>query len=261
MLRLDHLQSSLAQSVLLARPFATPQVLTAGRADPLARLRIYQNNTRSSLTAVLMAVFPVTVRLVDERFFRFIASEFIRRCPPSESRLARYGGGFPRFLKSIDTLADLPIVAETARLEWAIAEALDDRSLPGRALAELESRDLGPDLRFALQPSLRLVISHWSVLSAWMAHQDSRIAMPSGGWPRHAERVALWRSGETVRLKQLGRAEFTFRHALKHGFSLQQAAERALARTPQFDPVPALVGLFDDGLVTAVHAAETIHPH
>ncbi|MEP6565415.1 MAG: DNA-binding domain-containing protein, partial [Mesorhizobium sp.] len=240
MLPLEHLQTTMARSVLAAEPFTSAKLLTAGKADPLARLRIYQNNTRSSLTTVLMAVFPVTVRLVDERFFRFIASEFIRRHPPVESRLARYGAGFPRFLKSIDTLADMPVVAETARLEWAIAEALDAASLPSRTLAEYDSTDLGPSPDIVLQPSLRLIVSHWSVLSVWTAHQQGPIA-GQDAWTRRPERVALWRAGDSVRLVILDRANFAFRHALKHGFGLEQAISRALARDPMFDLVAAFV--------------------
>ncbi|WP_292476332.1 DNA-binding domain-containing protein, partial [Mesorhizobium sp.] len=172
MLPLEHLQTNMARAVLAMEPTIAAKALTAGKADPLARLRIYQNNTRSSLTAVLMAVFPVTVRLVDERFFRYAASEFIRRHPPVESRLARYGAGFPRFLKSIDTLSDTPIAAETARLEWAIAEALDAACLPPRSLADFENIDLGTSPDILVQPSLRLIVSHWSILSVWTAHQQ-----------------------------------------------------------------------------------------
>lgn len=252
MLPLEHLQTTLARSVLATEPFDAAKLLTAGKADPLARLRIYQNNTRSSLTAVLMAVFPVTVRLVDERFFRFVASEFIRRHPPVESRLARYGAGFPRFLKTIDTLSDMPVVAETARLEWAIAEALDASSLPPCTLADYDNTDLGPSPEIVLQPSLRLIVSHWSILSVWTAHQGA--AVGSGDWTRRPERVALWRSGESVRLVLLDRANFAFRHALKHGLGLEQAIARALALDPVFDLVSALVRLFGDGLVTKVRA-------
>ncbi|MER8976755.1 MULTISPECIES: DNA-binding domain-containing protein [unclassified Mesorhizobium] len=252
MLPLEDLQTILARSVLAIEPFDAAKLLTAGRADPLARLRVYQNNTRSSLTAVLMAVFPVTVRLVDERFFRFVASEFIRRHPPAESRLAHYGAGFPRFLKSIDTLSDMPIVAETARLEWAIAEALDAASPPARTLTEYDNTDVGPAPDILLQPSLRLIVSHWSILSVWMFHQQGASVERPGEWKRRPERVALWRTGESVRLVLLDRANFAFRHALKHGFGLEQAIARALALDPAFDLVSALVRLFGDGLVTGV---------
>ncbi|BCG82066.1 DUF2063 domain-containing protein [Mesorhizobium sp. 113-3-3] len=258
MLPLEHLQTTMARSVLAIEPLATAKILTAGKADPLARLRIYQNNTRSSLTAVLMAVFPVTVRLVDERFFRFVASEFIRRHPPVESRLARYGAGFPRFLKTIDTLTDMPIVAETARLEWAIAEALDAASLPPRTLAEFDNTDLGPSPDVLLQPSLRLIVSHWSILSVWTAHQQDAVIDQHSAWTRRPERVALWRAGDSVRLVLLDRANFAFRHSLKHGLGLEHATSRALALDPAFDLVAALMRLFDDGLVTNLRIAA--HP-
>lgn len=258
MLPLEHLQTIVARSVLAMEPLIDAKMLTAGKADPMARLRIYQNNTRSSLTAVLMAVFPVTARLVDERFFRFMASEFIRRHPPAESRLARYGAGFPRFLKTIDTLSDMPIVAETARLEWAIAEALDTASLPARSLAEYDSTDLGLSPDILLQPSLRLIISHWSILSVWMEHQRETSVDKKITWTRRPERVALWRSGNYVRLFLLDRASFAFWHSLKHGFGLEHATGRALALDPAFDLVSALVRLFRDRLVTEVRVP--VHP-
>ncbi|SDA84476.1 DNA-binding domain-containing protein [Mesorhizobium qingshengii] len=252
MLPLELLQTSMARSVLAIEPLVAAKMLTAGKADPLARLRIYQNNTRSSLTAVLMAVFPVTVRLVDERFFRFVASEFIRRHPPAESRLARYGAGFPRFLKTIDTLSDMPIVAETARLEWTIAEALDAACLPPRILAEYDSTNLGPSPDILLQPSLRLIVSHWSILSVWTAHQQEAAIDQHSAWTRRPQRVALWRAGDSVRLVLLDRANFAFRHSLKHGLGLEHATGRALALDPAFDLLAALVRLFGDGLVTDV---------
>ncbi|MDX8529108.1 DNA-binding domain-containing protein [Mesorhizobium sp. MSK_1335] len=251
MLPLEHLQTAVARSVLAMEPLVAAK-LTAGKADPLARLRIYQNNTRSSLTAMLMAVFPVTVRLVDERFFRFVACEFIRRHPPLESRLARYGAGFPRFLKTIDALSDMPVVAETARLEWAIAEALDAASLPPRALADYDTTDLGPSPDILLQPSLRLIVSHWSILSVWRAHQQNAAFDQPRDWTRRPERVALWRTGDSVRLVLLDRANFAFRHSLKHGLGLEHALTRALALDLSFDLVSALVRLFGDGLVTDV---------
>jgi len=259
MLPLEHLQTIVARSVLAMEPTIAATLLTAGKADPLARLRIYQNNTRSSLTAVLMAVFPVTVRLVDERFFRYAASEFIRRHPPAESRLARYGAGFPRFLKSIDTLSDMPIVAETARLEWAIAEALDAASLPPSSLGDCENIELGTSPDILVQPSLRLIVSHWSILSVWSAHQQGAAADRHNAWARRAERVVLWRAGDSIRLVQLDRANFAFLHSLKHGLGLEHATGRALALDPAFDLVSALVRLFGNGLVTNVRAAANSH--
>ena len=160
MLTLDRLQYTIANAVLGNAQFGLSPLLEVGPSDPLRRLRVYQNNTRSSLTSTLLAVFPVTARLVDERFFRYAASRFIRFHPPSEPRLVRYGSAFPNFLRTFEGLADMPFVAETARLEWAIAEALDEASLHPAPLAALTAAaEETPEL--VLQPSLRFVVSHW----------------------------------------------------------------------------------------------------
>ena len=111
MLSLEGLQNTVAQSVLGTPHFGLAALLERGRANPYRRLRVYRNNTRASLTATLMAVFPVTVRMVDERFFRYAASEFIRANPPREPRLVRYGANFPAFLRTFDGMGELPFVA------------------------------------------------------------------------------------------------------------------------------------------------------
>ena len=219
------------------------------------RLRVYQNNTRTSLTATLLAVFPVTARLVDERFFRYAASEFVRRNPPQEPRLVRYGSAFPAFLRTFDGLEATPFVAETARLEWAIAEALDSPLRTPSALSDLDaSATTTPEL--VLQPSLRLLISHWPILSIWAAHQDGgpEISMHREKRP---ERIALWRSGEAIRFARLPAAQFSFRFSLKAGLGLEKAVSRALTHDPMFDVAAALVAVFGEGLVAHVHSPQS----
>jgi hypothetical protein len=250
MLSLDGLQRTVARAVLGRTDFGLSPLVAAGRADPYRRMRIYQNNTRASLTSTLMTVFPVTVRMVDERFFRYAANEFIRENPPGEPRLVRYGSSFPAFLRTFKGLEELPYVAETARLEWAIAEALDEASRPAVPIAALNGAtgETAPEL--VLQPSLRMVISHWPVLAIWSAHQGG--GAPTRGWHRKPERIALWRSGDNIRFLRLGGAEFSFRHSLARGSGLDKATARALTHDPMFDLAGALVRLFGDGHVACV---------
>lgn len=251
MTTLEGLQSAIARSVLGRPAFGLSTLFGDNRHDPYARLRVYQNNTRASLTATLVAVFPITVRLVDERFFRYAASEFVRRMPPNEPRLVRYGQHFPAFLRAFPGLEDKPFVGETARLEWAIAEALDCPSRTPAALTELDSFAPQETPELLLQPSLRLFVSHWPILSIWAAHQND--GEPSANlYGRKAERLAIWRAGDTVRFSRLDSAALSFRHALKAGYALEKAVERALIHDPMFDLVAALVTLFGEGLVTHV---------
>jgi hypothetical protein len=254
MLSLERLQQTVAGSVLGRTGFGLSPLVAGGRADPYRRMRIYQNNTRASLTSTLMAVFPVTVRMVDERFFRYAANEFIRAKPPTEPRLVRYGADFPAFLRTFKGLEDLPYVAETARLEWAIAEALDEASLPPVPIAALNGSAGDTAPTFVLQPSLRMVVSHWPVLAIWSAHQGGDA--PTRGWHRKGERIALWRSGDNIRFKRLSSAEFSFRYSLARGLGLDKAVARALTLDPMFDLAGALAHLFGDGLVACVRFDE-----
>lgn len=257
MLSLERLQNRLARSVLHGEVLGLAGMLSAGRADPWSRLRIYENNTRSSLTATLMAVFPVTARLVDERFFRYAASAFIRRQPPQEPRLVRYGEAFPAFLRGFEGLADLPFVAETARLEWAIAEALDAAAQPACPVTALNAAAAWRSPDFVLQPSLRLIVSAWPTLTIWRDHQGGDAEVPAGGWPRETQRIALWRTGERIRFQLLDAAEFAFRHALAHGQGLERAIVRARTESPMFDLAGTLARLFGDGLVTGLRESSS----
>src|SRR5262245_13051283 len=253
MLTLERLQSTIANAVLGKPHIDLSPLLETGPADPIRRLRVYQNNTRASLTSTLLTVFPITARLVDERFFRYAASEFIRFHPPSEPRLVRYGAEFPNFLRTFEGLAEVQFVSETARLEWAIAEVLDAASLPAVPLATLDGvGEATPEL--VLQPSLRFVISYWPVLSIWSAHQEGGDVDSLLAAGRRPERVALWRAGDNVRFSLLNSAQFSFRYSLNTGLGLEKAVARALTHQPMFDLVGALFSLFADGLVSDVRA-------
>jgi hypothetical protein len=253
MLTLERLQCTIADAVLGKPHIGLSPLLETGPANPIRRLRVYQNNTRASLTSTLLTVFPVTARLVDERFFRYAASKFIRFHPPSEPRLARYGAEFPNFLRTFERLAEMPFVSETARLEWAIAEVLDAASLPTVPLATLDGMgETTPEL--VLQPSLRFVISCWPVLSIWSAHQQGGDVDSLRAAGRRPQRVALWRAGDNVRFSSLNSALFSLRFSLKAGLGLEKAVARALIHEPMFDLVGALVSLFADELVTDVRA-------
>jgi hypothetical protein len=254
MLTLERLQQTVARSVLGRPGPGMSSLFEAGSADPYRRMRIYQNNTRASLTSTLMTVFPVTVRMVDERFFRYVANEFIRANPPTEPRLVRYGAQFPTFLRTFEGLEELPFVSETARLEWAIAEALDAASPAPVPIAALNGSDPGTTPELILQPSFRSLISHWPVLSIWSAHQDG--GAPTRGWLRKPERIGIWRSGDNIRFTRLSSAEFSFRYSLAAGLGLDKAVSRALTHEPMFDVAGALARLFSDGLVARVRFDE-----
>ena len=246
------LQSTVKQVILGSATADLAPEFARGGFDPLRRFNIYRNNTFASLSATLVSVFPVTVGLVGERYFRHVAASFIRVSPPSEARLVRYGSDFADFLGRLEDLKAMPFVADTARLEWLIAEALDAPVLTSATMAELSGgrENTLPDL--ILQPSLRLLFCRWPALDIWSAHQAGGDLERLGDIKRQPQRIALWRNRDSVRFLRLNGPHYAFLHALKNSRGLEHAVMKAAARDPDFDLVASLGGLFADGLVTRV---------
>jgi hypothetical protein len=246
------LQSSVKHAILgTGATDLAPEFATCG-FDPLRRFNIYRNNTFASLTATLLSVFPVTASLLGDGYFRFVAAGFIKGNAPTEPRLVRYGANFAGFLGRLDDLRSMPFVADVARLEWLIAEALDAPLAQPRLLAELTARDAATMPEVRLQPSLRLLFARWPALDIWSAHQPGGDLDSLARVRRQPERIALWRSSDSVRFLRLGSAHYAFLHALVKQRGLETAVGRAVARSADIDLAATLHGLFADGLVASI---------
>src|SRR3989442_15380963 len=63
-----------------------PDVVDDG-VNASARLAVYRHHVLTSLSAALEATFPVVCRLVDRRFFGWLADSYVRAHPPAGPRL------------------------------------------------------------------------------------------------------------------------------------------------------------------------------
>jgi hypothetical protein len=245
---LAELQASMTQAVLSGNAAPLAGELTVPNADPLRRFSIFRNNTFLSLTRHLEAVFPITARLGDERFFRYAAFEFIKSHPPHEPRLSSYGSTFPRFLASFPACRSGPILPDMASLEWAVHSALtaaEQVPLAPSVLAEIGQN--ASNLHLVLQPSLRFSASRWPLLPLWQGtHPEDRPLA------RRITRIAVFRNSDRIRFVELSSPRFAFWRSLARGGQIDFAAARALARDPMFDLVEEILALFRAGLVTAV---------
>src|SRR6267142_1821126 len=84
---LRELQRDVRAALLGDDARAAREVVADGLA-PEARLAVYRHHVLTSLTAALEATFPVVVRLVDPRFFRFACDRYVR-AEPTASRSPR----------------------------------------------------------------------------------------------------------------------------------------------------------------------------
>jgi hypothetical protein len=249
---LHMLQDKMAAAILSGDTGAIADEIRAGQAYAAARFSIFRNNTFTSLTECLKAVFPVTVRLSDERFFAYAAHEFIAKQPPREARLSSYGGEFPRFLAKFEPCKDFPVIAEMAALEWAIAGTMNEAEETPAPISLIKQAGIdGGRIGLCLQPNLRFSIARWPLLGVWSDHKKETVVI-TGPLKRKVSRVAVSRRGDDIQLLELEPSRFAFWRALSRGLSIEAAAARALARDPLFDLVRETIALFRSQLVIGV---------
>jgi hypothetical protein len=262
MSKLRDLQCGIGRAVLGQDEASIVSAIMGDGLDPAARLNIYRNHYISSLGEALKATYPVVCRLVDERFFAYAASEYIKISPPRQVCLFEYGEGFPDFLAAFPACASLVYLADVARLEWLINAALHaplQQPVEASDLGHLNSADY-PRLVFALQPSLRFIDSAWPIDRIWHlnrpdAAEVGAIDLAAGGCC-----LEIRQSGEDVVFRPLESGEFALRAALANGRTLGAAVEAALAQDPMLDAVLALRRLFGEGLVVGFTLAPPPNP-
>jgi hypothetical protein len=224
---LRELQRAVRAALLDDDTGAAREVVVDGLA-PDARLAVYRHHVLTSLTAALEVTFPVVVRLVDPRFFRFACDRYVRTEPPAGPCLFEYGATFPDFLATFEPCRHLAWLPDVARLEWAMnaalhapdAEPLTAEGLRARPAGTLETASL------ALHPSVTLLESPWPVDAVWRANQgegDGGVDLDAGG-----VRLCIWRLDDEVVFRALSPEAFAFRGALATGGTLAAALEAAL---------------------------------
>ena len=216
------------------------------RADGLAasaRLAVYRHHVFTSLTAVLESTYPVVARLVDPRFFRYVAHRYIRNHPPTSPCLFEYGATLPAFLEGFAPSRHLAYLPDVARLEWALNAALHAPEPPPIEPEALLARaDVG------MHPSVTVLQSSWPVDAIWRSNQPGAdvavVDLTTGG-----VRLQIWRIGEEVAFRPLSRAGFAFRDALARMRRLEAAATAALAADPAADLAALIREVLEEGVL------------
>ena len=254
---LEMLQQDICDAVCGGDDARLSDLIAGDGMDPSARLRIYRNHAVITLTEALKATYPVICRLVGDGFFAYATHEFMREHMPDTPSLARYGGAFPEFLAQFPPCQNLAYLADIARLEWAINEALHAEGVAAITRAHLSGLSAADASRLVLtlHPSLRLLDSPWPIERIWRANQtdgdlDLAIDLDNGG-----VRLQVHRRGDRVMLKSLTECEFAFLRALANGEPLADAADAALRIDLLFDLTAVLGTLLEEGGVSGFRLA------
>jgi hypothetical protein len=242
-------EAEFAAALLDAALPAPPGLLGPDGRCSSRRFAVYRNNVAVALTGALEANFPATRRIVGHEFFRAMAQAHALATPPASPVLLQYGAAFPGFIGGLEPAAELPYLADVARIERAWTEAYhapDAAPLDPVRLAEVTG-DAAGRLCFTLHPSVSIVRSRYPALTIWRMNLEGGTPAPvdldSGG-----EDALVSRPGAEVEVRSLPPGAAAFIGELADGRGLAIAAETGLAAANSFDLAANLAALLGAGV-------------
>jgi hypothetical protein len=234
------IQAAVCRSLLAQNANADAYVVPDGLA-PGARLSVYRNTMRSTLTTVLRLSYPAIYRLVGRDFFEGAARIFFEKEPPRSAYLDEYGAGFAEFLTRFPPALSLTYLPGVARLEWAVSRAFhapDVEALDLPCLSAIDPADHGRII-FVPHPSVGLVQADFpvdTILRAVLAQDDAAmVAVDLGSGPVW---LLVQRFETGIDVARLSEQEWRFAAQLCSGRPLQAALREA----SDADAVAALAG-------------------
>jgi len=221
-------QRAMLRAILADERDAAVAQIAGGDFSADERLDVYRNNFLSSLTNALRISYPAVHRLVGQDFFTDAAQLFIAAHPPQSAYLNAYGAQFPDFLAQFPPAAQLPYLADVARLEWAVTSALhaqDAESLDAQALGFIA--DAPPDrLVLIPHPSIALMRFDSPAETIWRAVlADDDGTLGTIDLEAGPEWLMIERTTLGVEITPLAEREWHFAAALFSGAPLQNVLE------------------------------------
>ncbi|MGJ5175625.1 DNA-binding domain-containing protein [Bradyrhizobium oligotrophicum] len=238
---------------LLTPSAAAPAGVTGPGSRPAGRrYDVYRNNVTVSLVNALAAIYPAVQRITGEALFREMARCHLRQTPPSSPLLFAYGRDFPSFIETYPHAAELPWLADVARIEraWLDAyHAADAAPLAPAALSMIPPDRLA-DAIFIPHPSTRLVRSNFAAVTIFAANRTTEPTARIDA--STAEDALVVRPDFDVEVRRLPPGGAVFVASLIDGLPLGEAAARALDADRQFDLAINIAGLIEAGAFTSV---------
>jgi hypothetical protein len=190
---------------------------------------VYRNTVLKGCIDALQANYPAVARLVGEEWFRAAAAVYARDALPTHPTLLDYGAGLAGFLETFAPAAELPYLADVARLDrlWSEAHvAADALLLDPTAVAALEPDDMAA-VRLLLHPAARW---RWfeqaPIYSIWSRNRAGDAEIGELAW--RGEGALLTRPHGEVLHSPLDQAGAAFLDACAGGESIHEAVIAAL---------------------------------
>ncbi|BCT93812.1 DUF2063 domain-containing protein [Lysobacter helvus] len=225
--------------------------------DAARRFAVHRITFVATLVDALAASFPVTQALVGEAFFRAMARACVLASPPRTPVLTEYAFEFPAAIATFAPAAQVPYLADVARIEALRIRAYHAADAQPVADAEFLALCANPEqlanARVALHPACTWFRARHAAHAIWAAHQEDVAPSLAHIDIAQPEEILVTRPHFDVHVAALPAGATALLDALRLGLPLGAAFAQARALARHADEAALFAVLLRHGLVVAFH--------
>lgn len=248
MSHLQTLQQHMLQAVLADRPGYLRELCSDARADASTRFDVYRYGYRVRLRDALATEFP-GLGLMAGRRFRHMLESYVEAHPSGHYNIRWHGAGVAAFLEYGLPWREQPMLADMARLDWAISttfDAVDEGTLDATGLAEVPV-EAWPDLRLRLHRHLQ-ILSSSSNIEAFRRAADAGAARPRLRRYERPRHLLVWRQSLDVRYRLIEDDEHAALAGAMRDEPFAQLCERLAGYHAPAEAMPRMASLLHQWL-------------
>ena len=207
---------------------------------PDQQVAIYQNNVHGALQKSLAQTYPVCNKILGEKYFKQLASLYIKNYPSMNHDLNVYGEYFSDFIgvqnQLREELKDFPYLSDLVKLEWfyhQIYYAAQASAFNFLAYSQLSEQQQAQSV-FQLVPCFRFMSSDYPILSIWKLNQDELNTQQTVN--SKPEKCCIYRKNNHIELIPIDTKMFTLLSHIKAGKTLAE-----LVKMDIDDDLPKLI--------------------
>jgi len=235
---LPELQRAFGGAIAGAQDAAAIARHLRGSAEHIAAgLAVYRGNVFGNHAQALAGAYPVVRELLGGEFFDALAREYGRAHPSTSGDLNEFGGALAEFVARFPHTADLPYLADVARLEWRVHRAYyaaDPVAFDSSRVVALPADDQAR-LRLRLAPGCAVMEFPTPAGRIWLAHREPGPAGLESVLDGTGDRILVHRPLWTVEVSLLEAGDWAFLAAAERGDALVEALGAGVAADPDYD--------------------------
>jgi len=258
MIALTRMQDAFQAFILRGASDIELHVVGTERVPIATRLAIYGDAYCLRLIEALESNYPALAKLLGPEDFAVLGTSYIHAHDSKFRSIRYYGNELAEFLETHSDYAQVPVLAELARWEWAMTEAFDAADAVPIDVSVLANMapERWAELRFEFHPSLRRLALFWNVPQMWKALTGDAEERPQPVVQMEATPWLLWRENLQTYFRSLQTSEAEAIDAAGRGGSFGDiCAGLAVHFTEEETPARAASYLrrwIESGLVTEV---------